>query len=187
MKIYHKIRIYCNENHGFVLVLCTLAILLIAPIFNFQQIAKGIANPNLMRAILTLVSYPLQVPLYVFALLIFLFLVGNSWSKKNKLKKFLVGSWTNNWGAPPAVGSGSEPCSIDNRFRYFVGGNHRFDLKQLKFRDGEITFVKTRVTGRKEGVYFNKIRVMPNDSLAGQETRLNDSTTYPISYGKVSI
>jgi len=179
-KLLERINAWCI-NHIGILTLAGIIVAIVVPIFvlglDAQSVHRGIDNIG------SVLIYHFSIPLYQILLLLVLGFIFYSRLKKkyrvqSKSQKFLVGVWKNEWGMPII---GQETAKITDDLKYYINGQHFFDLKNFKYDPykNTIEFLKVGVRENDERKILNTLSVNDNFTLVGFE---ND---YPIKYTKI--
>ena len=140
---------------------------------NFNQFDLSFTNPFWVW-VWNALAYSIKIPVFTFVI-IFIIGVAYWWRLKNRYasKKisldFLIGHWKNEWNSPNSTGS--EECEIREDGKYYIIGQHWFDLKEFEYdpSTNKITFWKTAVQPDDTRKVLNTLNVVINDLLIGEE------------------
>jgi hypothetical protein len=168
-----KFRDWCNLNQGFFGLLAVLIALYAAIPFEKVDFSPAYTFFGFIGTILT---YKLQIPIYVFFPIImfgtlYFFRIKSRYKTIPIAKSVLKGKWRNEWvtvdGRP-----GNETAIITSDLRYqFEDGRHFFDLKNIKVDpiNRQIEFVKVAVQPDDNRKLLNRLTIENNDLLVGTE------------------
>ena len=180
---FENLKNWCNANQG-LLTLLGLIVAIIAAI-PFNKIDFSFAHSLWDKCVLIL-TYKLQIPIYLFIVVVVLSLFYLLRLRKRYLSssytlKFLKGTWKCEW---TIIGSnpGSEITKISEDGKYIINNDHWFDITEFKFDSTkkQITFYKTAVKENDQRKLPNTLNIINNECLEGTENN------YKIKYTKLS-
>ncbi len=102
---------------------------------------------------------------------------------KDVSMSFLAGAWSNEWHTK--TGAGSEVCEVTNDGKYFINGQHAFNVENFSYNEKtrEVIFVKTGIGPRHEERYNDSLELVGDTLLRGMED--NGKEVYKITYTRI--
>jgi len=180
-KPLEKLNAWCTNNIG-ILTLIGVIAAIVVPI-----LVVGLDAASVHHGLVSIEGLFLyHFPMYIYQVVI---VAAIGWAfyarlkKKNRVQsisqKLLVGVWKNEWGPPNA---GHETAKITEDLKYYVNGQHYFDLKDFQYDPykNTIEFSKVGVRESDQRRVLNTLTVEDNYTLKGIEK------DYPIKYTKIS-
>lgn len=170
-KLLNRIIKWCNQNAGFIGLLALLISIISG--FNFKNLSLSFTKPFLDKVLIVL-GYEIKLPFFSLLLLIglgfiYAYRLKNRYAKKSINSNFLIGRWKNQWSSPQGVGS--EDCEIKKNGKYYIMGEHWFDLRDIKYnqKTNQLSFMKTAVRPDDHRKVLNVLTIVNNDLLTGEE------------------
>jgi hypothetical protein len=171
-KFYNNIRIWSNENLGILtLILIIFALIGMIP---FNRIDLTFTR-SIFDIIATIIFYNVKFPVYIFLILIlvgFIYItkIRQMYIRKKITLDFMSGNWRNEWTMSNNR-VGSELFQIKDKGKYYVNGEHFFNLEDFKYdyKTNKITFIKAAVKPGDNRRLSNILILDNNNLLSGQE------------------
>jgi hypothetical protein len=168
-----KFRDWCTLNSGvFTFLAFVTGVIAIIPLNKIDLISTY----SFFESLATILVYRLQVPLYLFLLLLtagtlYFFKIKKRYQTIPRAPSVLKGKWKNEWVTSDGR-LGNETAVITNNMEYiFEDGRHFFNLKDIKVNPTlrQIEFMKVAAQPDDKRKLFNKLTIENNDLLVGTE------------------